>query len=54
MDSLGPEWRLKLPLTPLVPVSAQKRWESLPSECRRERAKSKFRETTTAKSRGNL
>ncbi|XP_042836251.1 mitochondrial import receptor subunit TOM34 isoform X1 [Panthera tigris] len=51
MDSLGPEWRLKLPLTPLVPVSAQKRWESLPSECRRERAKSKLRETTTAKSR---
>lgn len=51
MDSLGPEWRLKLPLTPLVPVSAQKRWESLPSECRRERAKSKFRETTMAKSR---
>ncbi|XP_015452725.1 mitochondrial import receptor subunit TOM34 isoform X1 [Pteropus alecto] len=51
MDSLGPEWRLKLPSIPLVPVSAQKRWDSLPSENRKEKAKSKSKETTTAKNK---
>ncbi|XP_004687465.1 PREDICTED: mitochondrial import receptor subunit TOM34 [Condylura cristata] len=51
MDSLGPEWRLKLPTIPLVPVSAQKRWDSLPSENHRETAKSKRREATAAQSR---
>ncbi|XP_037355212.1 mitochondrial import receptor subunit TOM34 isoform X2 [Talpa occidentalis] len=51
MDSLGPEWRLKLPTIPLVPVSAQKRWDSLPSENHTETAKSKSRETTAAQSR---
>ncbi|XP_005673017.1 mitochondrial import receptor subunit TOM34 isoform X2 [Sus scrofa] len=51
MDSFGSEWRLKLPSIPLVPVSAQKRWECLPSENRKETAKSKSKETTTAKSR---
>lgn len=54
MDSLGPEWRLKLPSIPLVPVSAQKRWDSLPSENRKEKAKSKSKETTTAKNKGEL
>uniref|UniRef100_A0A8D0SPW2 Mitochondrial import receptor subunit TOM34 n=1 Tax=Sus scrofa TaxID=9823 RepID=A0A8D0SPW2_PIG len=51
MDSFGSEWRLKLPSIPLVPVSAQKRWECLPSENHKETAKSKSKETTTAKSR---
>ncbi|KAM8775140.1 mitochondrial import receptor subunit TOM34 [Rhynchonycteris naso] len=51
MDSLGPEWRLKLPPVPLVPVSAQKRWDSLPSENHGESATSKSKETITAKSR---
>ncbi|XP_045660667.1 mitochondrial import receptor subunit TOM34 [Ursus americanus] len=51
VDSLGPEWRLKLPSIPLVPVTAQKRWDSLPLEYHKESAKSKFRETTSAKSR---
>uniref|UniRef100_A0A8J8XBW3 Mitochondrial import receptor subunit TOM34 n=2 Tax=Callithrix jacchus TaxID=9483 RepID=A0A8J8XBW3_CALJA len=51
MDSLGPEWRLKLPSIPLVPVSAQKRWNSLPSENHKEMAKSKSKETTTTKNR---
>ncbi|KAG8519721.1 Mitochondrial import receptor subunit TOM34 [Galemys pyrenaicus] len=50
MDSLGPEWRLKLPTIPLVPISAQKRWDSLPSESHRETAKSKSRETTAPQS----
>lgn len=50
MDSLGPEWRLKLPPIPVVPVSAQKRWNSLPSENHKETAKNKSKETT--KSRG--
>jgi import receptor subunit TOM34 len=54
MDSLGPEWRLKLPSIPVVPVSAQKRWNSLPSENYKETAKSKSKETTTTKSRGEL
>ncbi|KAM7126898.1 mitochondrial import receptor subunit TOM34 [Molossus nigricans] len=48
MDSLGPEWRLKLPTIPLVPVSAQKRWGS---ENHKETAKSKSKETTSVKSR---
>ncbi|XP_045430266.1 mitochondrial import receptor subunit TOM34 isoform X4 [Pipistrellus kuhlii] len=48
MDSLGPEWRLKLPSIPLVPVSAQKRWDS---EYHNETPKGKPKETTTAKSR---
>ncbi|XP_008156957.1 mitochondrial import receptor subunit TOM34 [Eptesicus fuscus] len=48
MDSLGPEWRLKLPSIPLVPVSAQKRWDS---EYHKETPKGKSKETTTAKSR---
>ncbi|XP_055977761.1 mitochondrial import receptor subunit TOM34 [Sorex fumeus] len=30
MSSHGPEWRLKLPTIPLVPVSAQKRWDAVP------------------------
>ncbi|XP_054996421.1 mitochondrial import receptor subunit TOM34 [Sorex araneus] len=30
MGSHGPEWRLKLPTIPLVPVSAQKRWDAVP------------------------
>ncbi|XP_004585896.1 mitochondrial import receptor subunit TOM34 [Ochotona princeps] len=51
MDSLGPEWRGKLPSIPLVPVSAQKRWNSLPSENSQETAKSRYKETTTTKSR---
>ncbi|KAM5220762.1 mitochondrial import receptor subunit TOM34 [Hipposideros larvatus] len=51
MDSLGPEWRLKLPSIPLVPVSAQKRWNSLPPENHKETAKSKSKETTAAKGR---
>ncbi|KAL2763663.1 mitochondrial import receptor subunit TOM34 [Daubentonia madagascariensis] len=51
MDSLGPEWRLKLPSIPLVPVSAQKRWNSLPSEKHKETAKSISKETMTTKSR---
>ncbi|XP_040837365.1 mitochondrial import receptor subunit TOM34 [Ochotona curzoniae] len=51
MDSLGPEWRRKLPSIPLVPVSAQKRWNSLPSENNQETAKSRYKETTTTKSR---
>ncbi|KAI5216048.1 mitochondrial import receptor subunit TOM34 [Manis pentadactyla] len=51
MDSYGPEWRLKLPSIPLVPVSAQKRWDSLPLENHREATKSKSRDTTTAKNR---
>lgn len=54
MDSLGPEWRLKLPPIPVVPVSAQKRWNSMPSENHKETAKNKSKETTTAKSRGEL
>ncbi|XP_070276973.1 mitochondrial import receptor subunit TOM34 [Myotis yumanensis] len=48
MDSLGPEWRLKLPSIPLVPLSAQKRWDS---EYHKETPKGKSKETTTAKSR---
>lgn len=51
MNSLGPEWRLKLPSIPLVPVSAQKRWDSLPSENHKEKAKSKSKETTTSKNK---
>ncbi|XP_012866549.1 PREDICTED: mitochondrial import receptor subunit TOM34 isoform X1 [Dipodomys ordii] len=51
MDSLGPEWRLKLPSVPVVPVSAQKRWNSMPSENHKETVKSKSKETTTTKSR---
>ncbi|XP_041526790.1 mitochondrial import receptor subunit TOM34 isoform X1 [Microtus oregoni] len=51
MDSLGPEWRLKLPPIPVVPVSAQKRWNSLPSENHKETAKNKSKETTATKSR---
>lgn len=54
MDSYGPEWRLKLPSVPLVPLSAQKRWDSLPLENHREATKSKSRDTTTAKNRGKL
>ncbi|XP_044604048.1 mitochondrial import receptor subunit TOM34 isoform X1 [Equus asinus] len=50
-DSLGPEWRLKVPSVPLVPVSAQKRWDYMPSENHKETAKIKSRETTTAKNR---
>ncbi|XP_073861504.1 mitochondrial import receptor subunit TOM34 isoform X2 [Macaca fascicularis] len=53
MDSLGPEWRLKLPSIPLVPVSAQKRWNSLPSENHKEMAKSKSKATTGTKNRGH-
>ncbi|XP_036683034.1 mitochondrial import receptor subunit TOM34 isoform X1 [Balaenoptera musculus] len=51
MDSFGPDWRQKLPSIPLVPVSAQKRWECLPSENCKETAKSKSKETTATKSR---
>ncbi|KAM7237639.1 hypothetical protein CapIbe_011883 [Capra ibex] len=51
MDSFGPEWRLKLPSIPLVPVSSQKRWECLPLENHKETSKSKSKETTSAKSR---
>lgn len=51
MDSLGPEWRLKLPAIPVVPVSAQKKWNSSPSENHRETAKSKSKETAATKSR---
>ncbi|XP_019605226.1 mitochondrial import receptor subunit TOM34 [Rhinolophus sinicus] len=51
MDSLGPEWRLKLPSIPLVPVSAQKRWNSLPPENHKETAKSKSKETRNTKSK---
>ncbi|CAK7319746.1 Mitochondrial import receptor subunit TOM34 [Vulpes lagopus] len=49
VDSLGPQWRLKLPSIPLVPVSAQKRWDFSPPEYQKEVAKSKIKETTTAK-----
>ncbi|XP_006839323.1 PREDICTED: mitochondrial import receptor subunit TOM34 [Chrysochloris asiatica] len=52
MDSLGPDWRQKLPPTPLVPVSAQKRWDSMPRENHKDSAKSKSKETTTAKNQG--
>ncbi|KAF7461090.1 Hypothetical predicted protein [Marmota monax] len=45
MDSLGPEWRLKLRSIPVVPVSDQKRWNSLPSE-NKETTKNKSNETT--------
>ncbi|XP_062963469.1 mitochondrial import receptor subunit TOM34 isoform X1 [Cynocephalus volans] len=51
MDSLGPKWRLKLPSIPSVPVSAQKRWNSLPSENHKEITKSTSKETTTTKNR---
>ncbi|XP_007193144.1 mitochondrial import receptor subunit TOM34 [Balaenoptera acutorostrata] len=51
MDSFGPDWRQKLPSVPLVPVSAQKRWECLPSENCKETAKSKSKETTATKNR---
>nr|BAC57494.1 translocase of outer mitochondrial membrane 34a [Mus musculus] len=51
MDSLGPEWRLKLPPIPVVPVSAQKRWNSLPSDNHKETAKTKSKEATATKSR---
>ncbi|XP_022448025.1 mitochondrial import receptor subunit TOM34 [Delphinapterus leucas] len=51
MDSFGPEWRQKLPSIPLVPVSAQKRWECSPSGYCKETAKSKSKETTATKSR---
>ncbi|ELW66760.1 mitochondrial import receptor subunit TOM34 [Tupaia chinensis] len=51
MDSLGPEWRRKLPSIPLVPVSAQKRWDPLPSENHKETAKSKSKETVPSKNR---
>lgn len=51
MDSLGPEWRLQLPSIPLVPVSAQRRWDSLASGNHKETAESKFKEITTVKSR---
>ncbi|XP_048205448.1 mitochondrial import receptor subunit TOM34 [Perognathus longimembris pacificus] len=51
MDSLGPEWRLKLPSVPVVPVSAQKRWNTMPSENHKETVKSKSKETATTKSR---
>ena len=54
MDSFGPDWRQKLPSVPLVPVSAQKRWECLPSENCKETAKSKSKETTATKNRGKL
>ena len=54
MDSFGPEWRLKLPSIPLVPVSSQKRWECLPLENHKEPSKSKSKGTTSAKSRGKL
>uniref|UniRef100_A0A8C6A8V2 Mitochondrial import receptor subunit TOM34 n=1 Tax=Marmota marmota marmota TaxID=9994 RepID=A0A8C6A8V2_MARMA len=45
MDSLGPEWRLKLRSIPVVPVSDQKRRNSLPSE-NKETTKNKSKETT--------
>ncbi|XP_053430662.1 mitochondrial import receptor subunit TOM34 [Nycticebus coucang] len=51
MDSLGPEWRLKLPSIPLVPLSAQKRWNSSPSENRKEIDESISKETASTKSR---
>ncbi|MBZ3890128.1 Mitochondrial import receptor subunit TOM34 [Sciurus carolinensis] len=51
MDSLGPEWRLKLPSIPVVPVSAQKRWKSLPSGNNKDSTKSKSKETTTTKNK---
>ncbi|KAM6162990.1 mitochondrial import receptor subunit TOM34 [Rhynchocyon petersi] len=51
MDSLGPDWRQKLPPTPLVPVSAQKRWDSKSSENHKDSAKSRPKETTTAKNK---
>ncbi|XP_024415337.1 mitochondrial import receptor subunit TOM34 [Desmodus rotundus] len=51
MDSLGPEWRLKLPSVPVVPVSAQKRWNPSSSENHKETAKSKSKQITAAKSR---
>ncbi|XP_042636569.1 mitochondrial import receptor subunit TOM34 [Orycteropus afer afer] len=51
MDSLGPTWRQKLPPTPLVPVSAQKRWDAMPSENHKDSAKSKCKETTKAKNK---
>lgn len=54
MDSLGPEWRQKLPPIPVVPVSAQKRWNSLPTENHKETAKTKSKETTATKNRGEL
>ena len=54
MDSLGPEWRLKLPSVPVVPVSAQKRWNPSSSENHKETAKSKSKQITAAKSRGEL
>ncbi|XP_007530930.1 mitochondrial import receptor subunit TOM34 [Erinaceus europaeus] len=50
-DSLGPEWRLKLPTIPLVPISAQKRWDSVPSETHKGITESKSKETTLAQSR---
>lgn len=53
MDSLGPEWRLKLPSIPVVPVSAQKKWNSLPSGKNKETTRNKPKETTT-KSKGEL
>lgn len=52
MDSLGPEWRLKLPSIPVVPVSAQKRWNSLPPENHKETAKSKSKDPRSTKSKG--
>lgn len=51
MNSLGPEWRLKLPSIPLVPVSAQKRWDSSPSENHKAKAESKSKETAAAKNK---
>ncbi|XP_058143117.1 mitochondrial import receptor subunit TOM34 isoform X3 [Dasypus novemcinctus] len=53
-DSLGPEWRLKLPPIPSVPVSAQKRWDL---ENHKENAKTKSKETTSTKNKvpsGNI
>ncbi|XP_012636058.1 mitochondrial import receptor subunit TOM34 [Microcebus murinus] len=51
MDSLGPEWRQKLPSIPVVPVSSQKRWTASSWEKHKETAKKISKETTATKSR---
>ncbi|XP_037668062.1 mitochondrial import receptor subunit TOM34 isoform X2 [Choloepus didactylus] len=54
-DLLGPEWRLKLPPIPSVPVSAQKRWDSLLLENHKETAKTKTTHTKNkVPSSGNM
>ncbi|XP_075384822.1 mitochondrial import receptor subunit TOM34 [Tenrec ecaudatus] len=51
MDALGPDWRQQLPPTPVVPASAQKRWDPTSPESHRDAAKSKPKETMTAKNK---